>query len=103
MNLKAEESCLLPDEICFFSFAYPDAIGVKFNYGMGEIRCNERFDESTLGKVSLVPLMHLDPSDLGSMIHFRVFSKKRILSRLFSLLRVLFVTAFALNIVCILD
>ena len=33
-------------------------------------------DESTLGKDSLVPLMHHDPSDLGSKIRIRIFPKK---------------------------
>ena len=30
-------------------------------------------DESTLAKDSSVPLMHGDPSDLGSVIRFRIF------------------------------
>ena len=45
-----------------------------------ESRCIKGTDESTLGKDSSVPLMHRDPSDLGSMIRFRIFPKKCTLS-----------------------
>ena len=38
-------------------------------------------DESTLTKDSSVPLMHHDPSDLGSVILFRIIPKERTLNR----------------------
>jgi len=50
--------------------------GVKFQWNSEWVKCHWRFDESTLGKVSSVPLMLRDLSDLGPMIRFRVFPKK---------------------------
>ena len=40
-------------------------------------RCIKGTDESTLGKDSSVPLMHHDPSDLGSVSRFRIIPKER--------------------------
>ena len=40
-------------------------------------------DESTLVTDSSVPLMHYDPSDLGSLILIQVTPKERTLSRVF--------------------
>ena len=42
-------------------------------------RCIKGTDKSTLGKDSSVPLMHHDPSDLGSVILFRIIPKERTL------------------------
>ena len=42
-------------------------------------RCIKGTDESTLGKDSSVPLMHHDPSDLGSVSRFRIIPKERTL------------------------
>ena len=42
-------------------------------------QCIKGTDEGTLEKDSSVPLMHRDPNDLGSMIRFRIFPKKRTL------------------------
>ena len=46
--------------------------------------CIKGTDESTLGKDSSVPLMHHDPTDLGSKTWIRIFPKKRTLSLVFS-------------------
>ena len=46
--------------------------------------CIKGTDKSTLGKDSSVPLMHHDPSDLGSKIRIRIFPKKRTLSQIFA-------------------
>ena len=62
------------------TYLIPEQLGCVF-LGKSEKRiidprCIKATDESTLGKDSSVPLMQRDPSDLGSMIRFRVFPKK---------------------------
>ena len=42
-------------------------------------QCIKGTNECTLEKDSSVPLMHRNPNDLGSMIRFRIFTKKRTL------------------------
>ena len=49
--------------------------------------CIKGTDETTLGKDSSVPLMHHDPSDLGSKIRIRIFLKKRTVSSLLNIVQ----------------
>ena len=43
--------------------------------------CIKGTEESTLGKDSSVPLMHHDPSDLGSLILIGIIPKERTLNK----------------------
>ena len=51
--------------------------------------------ESTLGKDSSVPLMHCEPSDIGSMICFGVFPKKTYPKASYENMFILFVIDFS--------
>jgi len=61
-----------PAKIWSFWVSFKWPLSVLLNYGAW--KCT---DESTLGKESVTPLMNHDPSDVVSLIQFRIIPKKR--------------------------